>query len=260
MAESLFEPAGAAWLPTELSTGPWAPDALHGGPVTALLARATEAVPTDPPMQPVRITVELLRPAPLVPLTVDARLVRPGRKVQLVEATAATADGTVIARATLLRLRTDDVPVPQGLPEAIPPPPPTGSAEATWAEDEAPAFHNAGVEHAFVLGHFRRPGPATDWIRLQVPIVPGEEPSPFQRVVAAADFGNGISGIVDPASTTFVNPDLTVYVHRPPVGEWICLEATTSAGPDGIGLAESALYDAHGRIGRSVQSLLFDRR
>jgi hypothetical protein len=132
--------------------------------------------------------------------------------------------------------------------------------EATRADGEPSAFHHAGVEHAFVLGHFRRPGPSTDWIRLRVPMVPGEEPSPFQRVAAAADFGNGISGIADPTEITFVNPDLTIYVHRLPAGEWVCLEATTMAGPGGLGVAESALYDTQGRIGRSVQSLLFESR
>lgn len=265
MSGSLFEAVGdGVWLPTERSIGPWSRKALHGGPVAALLARAAEQVAsgTPEPLQPVRLTLELLRPAPVAPMTVTASIIRPGRKVQLVGAEAAIdVDGKhkVVARAAMLRLRTDDVPVPGGMPEVIPPPPEQGVGDAAWSDDDPTAFHNAGVEHAFVLGHFRRPGPSTDWIRLQVPVVPGEEPSPFQRVAAAADFGNGISGIVDPSQTTFVNPDLTVYLHRLPIGEWICLEATTHAAPHGIGLAESALYDARGRIGRSVQSLLFDR-
>lgn len=267
MADTLFEPVGrGAWLPTERSRGPWSADALHGGPVAALLAREAEHLPsgTPEPLQPVRLTLELLRPAPLVPLAVSARLVRPGRKVQLVEAEAAVDAGgerKVIARATLLRLRTADVAVPAGLPEVVPPPPSSGTAgDPGWSDDETVAFHNAGVEHAFVLGHFRRLGPATDWIRLKVPVVPDEAPSPFQRVVAAADFGNGVSSLMDPSRMSFVNPDLTVYVHRLPEGEWVCLEATTLAGGHGLGFAESALYDERGRIGRAVQSLLIDVR
>ena len=40
-------------------------------------------------------------------------------------------------------------------------------------------FHNGGTEHRFVRGSFFRPGPVFDWIRLAVPVVPGEEPSPW---------------------------------------------------------------------------------
>jgi hypothetical protein len=52
---------------------------------------------------------------------------------------------------------------------------------------------------------------------------------------------------------------LTIYLHRYPEGEWVCLDAATYVGPQGTGLAESRLFDARGPIGRSVQSLLIDR-
>ena len=55
--------AVSTWLPTDLARGPWDPGALHGGPVAALLARAAE--PLLEPLQPVRLTVELLRPVPM---------------------------------------------------------------------------------------------------------------------------------------------------------------------------------------------------
>jgi hypothetical protein len=51
-----------------------------------------------------------------------------------------------------------------------------------------------------------------------------------------------------------------VYLHRPPAGEWVCLDATTIPQPSGIGLADSALYDENGPIGRSLQSLVLARR
>ena len=259
MPEALFVRDGEHLVPTEASRGPWTPDALHGGPVGALLAGAAERVPVEQPMQPCRFTIELLRPVPLAPLRVTTELVRPGRKVQLVEATLHHED-RALARATLLRIRTAALPVPEGLPDVVPPPPTAGQPRPSFSDDDLTGFHNTGVEHSFVLGHLRERGPATDWIRLAVPVLGDEDPSPFQRVVAAADFGNGVSGIVDPAQVTFVNPDLTVYVHRLPAGEWICLEATTFAGPDGIAIAESALYDEQGRIGCAAQSLVLDRR
>ncbi|HEY5877081.1 MAG TPA: hypothetical protein VIT64_17350, partial [Ilumatobacteraceae bacterium] len=58
----------------------------------------------------------------------------------------------------------------------------------------------------------------------------------------------------------FINPDLTIHLLRLPVGEWIGLDSRSHYGPEGAGLAESALYDENGRIGRSVQSLFVDER
>jgi acyl-CoA thioesterase len=78
--------------------------------------------------------------------------------------------------------------------------------------------------------------------------------------MAAADFGNGLSGVVDYFSYLYINPDLTVYLSRPPRGEWVCLESVTDAQANGIGLAESRLWDQDGPIGRSAQALLIDRR
>ena len=122
------------------------------------------------------------------------------------------------------------------------------------------AFHNAGAEHRFAAGTWAEPGPVTVWIRLCVPVVAGEEPSGLQRVMAAADFGNGVSRELSWEDFVFINPDLTVHLLRPAAGEWICLDARTILGAEGSGLAECALFDEHGRIGRSVQSLFVDRR
>jgi hypothetical protein len=102
------------------------------------------------------------------------------------------------------------------------------------------------------------------WIRLLVPLVPGEEPSGAQRAAAAADFGNGVSGGLPYDRYTYINPDLTVHLMRPPVGEWIGMRSAsyygTANGSSGAGFAESALFDADGRLGRSVQSLILDER
>ena len=40
-----------------------------------------------------------------------------------------------------------------------------------------------------------------------------------------------------------------------PAGEWVCLEASTYPEQNGIGLADTALYDERGRIGRAAQTL-----
>jgi hypothetical protein len=265
---ALFEPVeGGGWHPTAWSVGPWAPDALHGGPTAALLAREAEHAGDEASPEiawhPARLSVELVRPVPTAPLRASARVVRPGRKVQLVDAEVATADGTVVSTARLLRVRTDDVEAPDTTTALEPPAFPVDAAttaQLTPTRAGWDGFHNRGVEHRFAAGHFTESGPATDWIRLTVPVVEAENPSPLCRVAAAADFGNGISSVTDWATTLFINPDLTIHLRRLPAGEWVCLEAVTWMGGAGVALAESRLWDETGFLGRSLQSLLVDRR
>jgi hypothetical protein len=260
MADALFEPDGDRFVPTVLARGPWSPDALHGGPPAALLARCVERVEAGRDMLVARLTVELLRPVPVAPLAVESRMLRPGRKVQLVGASLHAGD-VEVARVTALRIRTIALPVPPGLAATSPPPGPATSEPSPppWNLDYE-AFHNCATEHRFVAGGFDRPGPARDWVRLRVPLVAGEDTSALARVAAAADFGNGVSWTLPRGEGwQFVNPDLTVALHRLPDGEWVCLEAVTFVESSGVGQAESVLWDEHGRIGRAVQSLLLDR-
>ena len=83
----------------------------------------------------------------------------------------------------------------------------------------------------------------------------GGAPSPLERTMAAADFGNGISSAVRWDQFTFVNPELTVFLLREADGEWIGNDAATAIAPAGIGLADATLHDAHGPFARALQSL-----
>ena len=74
----------------------------------------------------------------------------------------------------------------------------------------------------------------------------GEEPSPLQRLAAAADFPNGIATTLAWRDYVFINPELTIYIEREPVGEWICLDARMSTVSDGVGLSEAVLYERAG--------------
>lgn len=262
MPDALFEVAGPdSYLATDAARGPWSRDALHGGPVAALLAGGVGPLLDD--LHPARLTVELLRPVPVAPLRMAARELRPGRKVRLVGVELRTEDGTVVASATALGIRRAEVPVPEQPPLAGPAGPdsvPEAARGDVATAIDYDAFHNIGVEHRFVVGSFLEPGPVADWIRLRVPVVAGAPTTPLQRVAAAADFGNGVSAVADWTTHVFINPDLTIHLHRLPVGEWVCLDARTDLADDGVGLAQSALWDERGPLGRSLQSLLVDAR
>jgi len=256
----LFERDGNSFVATDYARGPWDPRSCHGGPVSALLVRASEAVDTtdagDARWQLARVTVELTRPVPvLTPLQLDVSVERPGRNVSLI-AGVLTANGTEVARSRALRIRDEVVSLPASyLPEPAFGPPGEGYlTETKWADGEI-AFHRDSVEMRFLDGSFAESGPVKLWCRLLHPVVAGETPSGAQRAAAAADFGNGVSSEMDPQQMLFINPDLSVHLSRPPVGEWIGMQTRSHYGTNGAGLAESALYDANGRCGRSVQSL-----
>lgn len=258
---ALFVPAGGGWLPTAYSRGPWSPDALHGGPVAALVTRAFEQLEAPVPARLTRLTLELLRPVPLVPLEVRTEVVRPGAKVATLEATVSRVDdGAVLALARAQRIRSAEIDVPDGAEETVPELPPEPTPITRWAGAAEVTFHADAVEHRFLRGGFEAPGPAFDWIRLRVPVVEGERPSGWQRAAAAADFTNGISSVTGfGVGAVFINPDLTVHLWREPVGEWIGSDAVTRTSTSGIGTSESALWDVEGRVGRGLQSLLLER-
>jgi hypothetical protein len=69
-----------------------------------------------------------------------------------------------------------------------------------------------------------------------------------------------VSGALDYRRFLFINTDLSVHLQRLPVDEWVCLEARTFPEPEGVGVADTALWDRRGRIGRSAQTLLVRAR
>jgi len=220
--------------------------------------RAFEALPSgDAELMIGRVTYELLRPVPLGELHVSASVVRPGRRVQVLEASMITPDGLDVVRARALRVAR--APVSAGVDGPEPPPGPETGAVSDFRTD-MPTFPNSAMDVRFVEGAFYAPGPATEWFRLKLPIVAGEQPSALQRLVAAADFPNGISTELAWDRWIFINPDLTVFIEREPEGEWICLEASTRIVEGGCGLAEAVLYDERGRVGRSLQTLYVSAR
>src|SRR6185503_6909674 len=113
-------------------------------------------------------------------LTVSAEVVRPGRSVELVEASLADAEGEVM-RARAWRLVARPVELDPAPPDE---PPAHGPADGT-------------PKDFFPTGSDLELGPAVVWMRMRHPLVEGEEPTPLQRVLVAADSGNGVSASLD---------------------------------------------------------------
>ena len=255
MTGAFYEPRDGGFMPSELTRGPWDPNAQHAGPPSALIARAVERCQPREGMRLGRIAIDILAPVPLAPLTVDARVVRPGRSVELLSASLSGPDGEVM-RASAWRVAAGDQRLEDD-DDRPPPGPEQGSDRDFFPTGQEFGYHTA-MEYRFIKGGFLMPGPATVWMRQRVPLVAGEEPSPLARLLVVADVANGISAVLDWREFLFINTELTVHLLRPPEGEWIGVDAVTRL--DGVGLAESVLYDERGRIGRGAQTLLARRR
>lgn len=274
---AFYEAAGdGEFVSAAATAGPWDPEHQHAGPPSALIGREFSRHQPVDGQHLATVAVDILRPVPVAPLTVRVRTVRPGRRITLLEAEV-VARGEPVLRARGWRIARSSVPTPsapgaEAVP-AVPAPAVAGEATAMAAPgggaDPADgsmwqSAHTAGyltaMEWRFVTGGFNVPGPAQAWLRPRVPLVAGEDTSPVCRVLLAADSGNGISGTLDPARWLFVNVDLTVALYREPVGEWVLLDAATTVGPDGVGLATSRLGDRDGNVGRGMQTLVVTPR
>lgn len=266
---ALFERDRSAFIPTELTRGGWSDDAQHGSPPSGVLARALEAVPTAAPMQVVRFTVDLFRAVPLRPLEVQTRTVRDGLRMQLVEATL-SHNGVEMGRATALKIRTADLDEPEELQGTAgsdhpPSPAPEELPSLDWRDHFGPGghrlrFHTDAVDIRTVDDSFVRVAPGETWFRLLRPIVAGETMSDFQRVATMADLANGNAQALDPKKWLYVNPDITLYLHRLPQGEWIGMRSVVHQAPHGIGVTDTRVYDRAGRVGHISQAQILERR
>jgi hypothetical protein len=239
---------------TPATGSPWDQSLQHGGPPAALLARAIESVRSDPALSIARFTADMLGGIPQGTMRVEAHVVRPGRRVELIEASLWAGDRLAVkASAWLIR--------------ATP-----GSTREHWREEKVPAIpaasserffdgvspdwgYGRAIDWRFISGGYE-PGPATVWARLRVPLVAGEQASPVQRLLTLADSTNGLSGSLPMSTWYFIPPTVTVTIERPPTSEWMLLDARSTIGPDGIGLAQGDMADEHGTFAKVAQPLM----
>ena len=271
MAEGLFTASpGGLYTPTEHARGPWDPGALHGGAPAALIARAFAEVEPGAQLPIGRLGFEFLRPIPFAELEVRTEIVRSGRRVQELRAELWTAGGgELIGRADALRIQA----VPAGLPDdygrrqqpgsgtiaALPGPERGKVVRFALNDPDATSLASTGMEMSWLTDPWAL-GPGRVWMRLREPVVAGEGITPLLRLVATADFGNGISAELRFDSYLFINADLTIHLWRMPRGEWIGLDAKTVLMDGGVGVAESVLHDIDGPVGRAFQTLVVQAR
>jgi hypothetical protein len=240
------------------AAGPWDRTMQHGSAPSALVTWLAEQMPTASPMQISRVTIDLLRPVPVAPLTFETEILREGRKIQLC-GIRLLANGVVVVRATILKIRTAALALPPEIADA-PIDVPLPDHDGVLEQNNASSPFVSGMTVRAVRGGFLELGPGAIWYRLNRQIVEGAEISQVMRAVVASDFSNGSSAVLSFAHWTFLNADLSVNLSRPPVGDWILLDSESWIGPDGAGIAASRLADVNGYFGRAVQSLVIEKR
>lgn len=247
----------ATVVPTAYCRGPWSLETLHGGPVVGLLGWACEQVaPTS--LLCSRLTVEMLRPVPLAELAVSARLVKPGRRTVVVDATI-EHNGDLVARASSMWLANETAePKPERAEDGPPPRPaePARPREQTDFDYPLPGFNCDTSELRYVRGSHEQEGPGTTWLRLLSPLIGGQTNSPFVMAATIADLAAAAGWERTTDGGNYINPDVTLQLHRQPVGDWLALDAAAEQTGNGVALMDATVFDDHGPIGRILQSLV----
>jgi len=240
-----FLPSEEGLRPVPEARSPWSADMLHGRLLAGLAARAVELDFSDPAYRVARLTLDMFRSPPMQPFQVTTGVARDGRRVRAIDV-AITSGDVEVARASVLMLRTGPHPqVTAWQPEewSVPGPdalePPDDQSGSGW---EIRLISPGG----FWTSERKRL-----WSRDSWSLVAGEKMSPLVRAALAADLPNPVanSGV---EGLQFINPDLTLFLAREPVSEWVGLDVTSHLGADGIAIGSCTLYDVLGAIGTST--------
>jgi len=256
-----FQQSTAGFDPLPLAQSLWREDQMHGVAVSGLLARALEqtlAAAARTGLVPARYHVDLFRPARMSTTTASARIVREGPRLVLLDAVV-EQDGEVVARAgaTFLAPSADvagDVWTPPG-ERPTPPPaarlPEPGEHHVPWFASAAPWSDD--------FGDHQNAGRHQTW-QTAVPIVAGEECTPFQAVASIADATSMVTNW-GTRGVEHINTDIDLALCRLPDSTRLGLRATHHVATDGIAVGTAEVFDASGVLGSaSVTSLANARR
>jgi hypothetical protein len=241
---------GTRFLPTAHVGGAWRSDEQHFAPVAGLITHALERHAAGSGLQIGRLSFEILGVIPAAASEVVVETLRPGRTISLLEATMTVADRPVVRARAWLLSRQGTSAVAGGTPDPMPPPAELVSWDGpgTW-----PGGYIASLDIRRSAG--AAPGRARAWVSTDVELLADEPVAPLARFVGLVDTANGIAVRQPPGEWMFPNLDLTVHLHRQPVGGPVGLDTTVVFGPDGVGLTSTVLHDAQGAVGRAEQIL-----
>jgi hypothetical protein len=245
--EPFFARAGARFIPQPPCRGPWDPKSLNGRVIVALCGFQIENSYDLADYMPARLTVDMYRLPGFAPIEIKTSVVRDGTRIKVIDAEF-VSEGVSYARATSQWLKRGvnsegnvwsppdwDAPPP----EAIEPRAPRPGAPVGGAQLMRPI--------SGMMGQF---GQKRMWMADVRELVGGTPLTPFMRAAGAADLANPYSNSGD-RGLGYINSDVTLYLHRLPVDEWIGLEVVRHHATDGVAIGQCVMYDRKGAIGTS---------
>lgn len=238
--------------------GLWGPDALNGPAVCAIAAYAAEKAGGREDFTPARFTVELFKSARRLPMAPSTRTLRDGRRIRVVEVSVIQYDGDeeiLVARGNVVFLKHGINPPGErwSRPADVDPftPPET-------PDTYQPFFRTDEHDWSSDLADFQNAGRLSLWTR-PFTVVEGQELTPFQRAVIAAESTSLATNIGD-GGIGFINADLTVALARLPEGVRVGVVADSHIENAGLSVGTAQLYDEHGRFGVGLVTAIDNTR
>ncbi|NYI47269.1 acyl-coenzyme A thioesterase PaaI-like protein [Nocardioides aromaticivorans] len=255
-----FRDEGDALVPLPLAQSLWRSDQMHGVAVSGLLARALEKAVDDAgrsELVPARYHVDLFRPARMIPTTARATVVREGPRLLLADAVV-EQEGEVVARASGTFLQPSSSPdgAVWTSPEERPSPPPLELAPLD-VEHHVPIFAS-DAPWSDNFGDHQNGGRHQTW-HIAVPIVEGEECTPFQAVASVADATSMVTNW-GAGGVEYINTDIDLALSRRPTGISIGLRATDHVAHAGIAAGTAEVFDREGSLGTATVTSLANTR
>ena len=260
----LYRRSGDVYAPTEWAGSPWSHELQHGGPVCGLIASAAEAAAGETGLRVARLSVDLYRPTPLEPLALAWRFLRRGRRLALIEAHLRHGDADV-TRGTALLLAPNGESASSWLQPEPPPPGPDGLDTIPFLPRDYLATMPPGFHRSIEVRLAEDERGLALWATTPLDLIEGQATSALVRAAMLSDLTFGLNtrmllrrGLVpaDSQRVALINVDVTLYLERPPEGDWIAMRHGSVRSVGGIGVAEVVQLDRSGRYGRSIQALL----
>lgn len=253
MPPALFVENASGVVATEMTRGPWSHGVMHGGPICGLLGWAVETALSRTDLICTRLTVEILSGIGVTNLEVTSQVIKNGRKTAVV-------DGQIRENDKLVGRASSQWLAPSGISSAtenrVPDIPPIRADPGSHPDVEypRPGFNADAIDMRVIEGSTEEPGPGRIWIRLDCPLIHGQETSPFQRISTLADLSAAVGWENSYSGGTYINTDVTLQMIRKPEDEWVFFESHVEKTHQGIACCYSNIYDKKGLLGWVMQS------
>ncbi|GEE00501.1 hypothetical protein nbrc107696_09470 [Gordonia spumicola] len=221
----------------------WGSDHMRGMAVSGALARAAERVAT-PGLVPVRWSIDLFRPTRMSDVDVTTTVVRAGRRYCLIDVVAAQNDAPTARATAAFAAASDAESTVWATDHALTPPASDGDDQP----EEVERFYWDAGRGWLTPGESPYTSERKGVWHFPIPVVDGEEPSPFVVAAAVADVVNAICS-VGPDGLAFINTDATMHLSRSPASGPIGLAMISRTEHAGLSASAAAVFDRQGAFG-----------